>query len=66
VKHPTGELFAVCVLEALRGAARASAARSQAAVFAFFKEHFVSLLVLQSAGVVSAQVSIYHLPHSAD
>ena len=57
LQHPTGEAFCVCVLEALRGAALASAARSQAAVFQFFTANFSGLLAVQKSGAHSAQVS---------
>lgn len=57
MKHPLGEARAVAALEALRGAARASAARSQRAVFVFVETHFEALLVTQSLGKNSAQVS---------
>ena len=57
MKHPAGEARAVATLEALRGAARASAARSQRAVFDFFQRHFEHLLAVQRLGAQSAQVS---------
>jgi hypothetical protein len=57
MKHPAGEARAVATLEALRGAARASAARSQRAVFAFFQRNFEALLAVQRLGTESAQVT---------
>ena len=57
MKHPAGEARAVATLEALRGAARASAARSQRAVFAFFQRNFEALLAVQRLGAESAQVT---------
>ena len=57
IAHPFGEARAVAVLEALRGAVQATIARSQAPVFDFFVTSFEPLLVLQSAGQNSAQIS---------
>jgi hypothetical protein len=50
MKHPLGEARAVAALEALRGAARASAARSQRSVFVFFSSNFEALVVTQRFG----------------
>lgn len=57
MKHPLGEARAVAALEALRGAARASAARSQRSVFVFFSSNFEALVVTQSLGTNSSQVT---------
>ena len=57
MKHPAGESRAVAVIQALRGSVRATIARSQAAVFAFFSQSFEALLAVQRSGTHSAQVS---------
>jgi hypothetical protein len=57
LQHPGGEARAVAVIEAMRGAVRATIARSQAPVFDFFVTSFDPLLVVQSAGSGSAQIS---------
>ena len=57
MSHPGGEARAVATLEALRGSARATIARSQAPVFEFFQGAFDALLVVQRAGATSAQIS---------
>jgi hypothetical protein len=57
MKHPLGEARAVAALEALRGAARASAARSQRSVFVFFSSNFEALVVTQRLGTNSSQVT---------
>ena len=57
MSHPGGEARAVATLEALRGTARATIARSQAPVFEFFQGAFDALLVVQRAGATSAQIS---------
>ena len=55
--HPGGESRAVAALEAARGAARATVARSQAPVFAFFASNFDVLIATQRGGGGSAQIS---------
>jgi hypothetical protein len=57
MKHPLGEARAVAALEALRGAARASAARSQRSVLVFFSSNFEALVVTQRLGTNSSQVT---------